>query len=262
MARPHPSAITQALVPWSLRERPSTSRSSRPWLSAPSLRACVLMVGTAVGPVDERLAVGNATLLKQLGPARLDAFFGPADEQPFRQSPRAEFGRHAAPLGAVLMPRKNSRDRLPQVLRQCLTARPYLPDQQPPHHPGLLLENVTRASACHDRGMGRAIRLKRAEEYCTKVPDGIASSQNPIALRPERDLVASRFGLRLWSHTPKDGGSVERVQLRAREVCDGVEEWLDLRASICASASFTGSLRLVGVLCATQFPSPQTELNL
>jgi hypothetical protein len=68
------------------------------------------VVSTNVGPVDEGHAQRDTTLPNQLEQAPRDALFGPADEQLRGQPPQVEFGRHAAPLGAALMPPENGRD--------------------------------------------------------------------------------------------------------------------------------------------------------
>src|SRR3954451_14159190 len=111
-ARPSPSAITHALVPYPPRERPSASRSSRPLLLAPSFPRplpcgepgcwCHRETACQVGP----RAVGP-TLLGQEQQPLPDTQVGPADEGLRRAGPGTQLSRNGAPLGPVLMPPDN-----------------------------------------------------------------------------------------------------------------------------------------------------------
>src|SRR3954470_22355279 len=113
-ARPSPSAITHALVPEPPRERPSASRSSRPLLLAPFFPRpppcgepeCWCRPETSSRVEPHALGPGEQPLPH--------AQVGPADEGLSHSRPGTKLSRDGAPLGPVLMPPDNGRNRAPQ----------------------------------------------------------------------------------------------------------------------------------------------------
>src|SRR3954466_7328455 len=103
-ARPSPSAITHALVPYPPRERPSASRSSRAWLVAPFFPRPPPLVRPDAGAVQKRHAELDPVLLGQEPQPLPDTQVGPADEGLGRPRPGPQVRGDGAPLGAVLMP--------------------------------------------------------------------------------------------------------------------------------------------------------------
>src|SRR3954471_10084378 len=134
-ARPSPSAITHALVPEPPRERPSASRSSRPLLVAPFFRARRLVVSPNAGAVQNRHPELNPTLLGQEQQPLPHAQGGPADEGLSRSRPGTKLSRDGAPLGPVLMPPDNGRNRAPQILGRGLALGAACLDQRLQVHP-------------------------------------------------------------------------------------------------------------------------------
>src|SRR5215210_2707326 len=115
-ARPSPSAITQALVPYPPRERPSASRSSRSLLVAPFFRARRLVVSPDAGAIEKRHPALDASLLGQEQQPLPHAQARPADEHLSRPRPGTKLSRDGAPLGPVLMPPNDRRDCAAQIL--------------------------------------------------------------------------------------------------------------------------------------------------
>src|SRR5215217_7000740 len=71
-------------------------------------------------------------LLGQEQPALPHAQMRPADEGLSRPRPGAELSGYGAPLGPVLMPPEDGRDRAPQILRRGLALGPARLDQRLP----------------------------------------------------------------------------------------------------------------------------------
>jgi hypothetical protein len=71
----------------------------------------------------------------------------------------AELGREGAPLGPILVPPKDRRDRPPRVLRRRLATRPSLLDQRRPHRPSRVREHLAPGSICHAPNVGAAAKL-------------------------------------------------------------------------------------------------------
>src|SRR3954465_11537076 len=134
-ARPSPSAITHALVPEPPRERPSASRSSRPLLGAPFFPARRLLVGADAGAVQKRHPELTPTLLGQEQQPLPHAQVGPADDGLSRSRPGTKLSRDGAPLGPVLMPPDNGRNRAPQILGRGLALGAACLDQRLQFHP-------------------------------------------------------------------------------------------------------------------------------
>src|SRR4051812_8046382 len=139
-ARPSPSAITHALVPYPPRERPSASRSSRPLLVAPFFPRpppCGEPEGWCRPETSSRVephALGP-TLLGQEQQPLPHAQVGPADEGLSRSRPGTKLSRDGAPLGPVLMPPDNGRNRAPQILGRGLALGPTRLKQRLQAHP-------------------------------------------------------------------------------------------------------------------------------
>src|SRR4051812_13469435 len=142
-ARPSPSAITQAWVP------PDQVRGRlRPHASGPALRGCpaplksplssgpgCFLVGADAGAVQKRHPELDPALLgeeKQLLP---HAQVGPADEGLSGARPGPQLSWDGAPLGPVLMPPNDRRDRAPQILRRGFALGPAYLDQRLKAHP-------------------------------------------------------------------------------------------------------------------------------
>src|SRR5215207_7153411 len=134
-ARPSPSAITHALVPYPPRERPSASRSSRSLLVAPFFRARRLVVSPDAGAIDEGHAERDAALLGQEQQPLPHAQMGPADEHLSRPRPGPQVRGDGAPLGSILMPPEDGRERAPQILGRGLALGPARLDQRLQSHP-------------------------------------------------------------------------------------------------------------------------------
>src|SRR3954471_11766703 len=134
-ARPSPSAITHALVPYPPRERPSASRSSRSLLLAPFFRARRLVVSPDAGAVQKRHPKLDASLLGQEQQTLPHAEVGPADEHLRRAGPGTQLSRDGAPLGAVRMPPDDRRNRAPQILWCGLALGPARLNQRLQVHP-------------------------------------------------------------------------------------------------------------------------------
>src|SRR3954447_26880374 len=139
-ARPSPSAITHALVPYPPRERPSASRSSRALLLAPFFPRpppcgepgcwCRPETSSRVEPH----ALGP-TLLGQEQPPLPHAQVGPANDGLRRSRPGTQLSRNGAPLGPVLMSPDDRRDCAAQILWCGLALGPARLDQRLQVHP-------------------------------------------------------------------------------------------------------------------------------
>src|SRR4051812_8638431 len=134
-ARPSPSAITHALVPYPPRERPSASRASRAVLVAPFFRARRFLVRPDAGAVQKRHPTLDPTRLGQAQPPLPDAQVGPADEGLRRPRPGPQLSRDGPPLGPVLVPPDDRRERAPQVLGRGLALGPARLNQRLQVHP-------------------------------------------------------------------------------------------------------------------------------
>src|SRR5690242_13837713 len=134
-ARPSPSAITHALVPYPPRERPSASRSSRAVLVAPFFRARRLVVGPDAGAVQKRHPELDPALLGEDQQPLPPAQARPAEEGLGRPRPGPQLSRNGAPLGSILMPPDDRRQRAPQILRLRLTLGPTRLNQRLQAHP-------------------------------------------------------------------------------------------------------------------------------
>src|SRR3954471_12679677 len=145
-ARPSPSAITHALVPYPPRERPSASRSSRCLLVAPFFprplpcgepgcwchRETACQVGPrAVGP----RAVGPGAAAAPRHPGGPSEQVGPANEGLRRAGPGTQLSRNGAPLGPVLMPPKDRRECATEILGRGLALGPARLNQRFQVHP-------------------------------------------------------------------------------------------------------------------------------
>src|SRR5215210_4764952 len=141
-ARPSPSAITHALVPpdqvrGRLR-RPASGPAPHAHLAPccwpPFFRARRLVVSPDAGAVQKRHPELNPTLLGQEQQPLPHAQVGPADEHLSRPRPGTQFSRDGAPLGSILMPPENGRNRAPQILGRGLALGPARLNQrlQPP----------------------------------------------------------------------------------------------------------------------------------
>src|SRR4051812_16100086 len=82
----------------------------------PFFRARRLVVSPNAGAVQKRHPELNPTLLGQEQQPLPHAQVGPADEGLSRSRPGTKLSRDGAPLGPVLMPPDNGRNRAPQIL--------------------------------------------------------------------------------------------------------------------------------------------------
>src|SRR3954454_3319159 len=139
-ARPSPSAITHA--------RSRTPWSHTPHASGPALHGCpaalksplssgpgCCLVGPDAGAVQKRHPELNPTLLGQEPQPLPDTQVSPADKGLGRPRPGTQVSRDGAPLGAVLMPPDDRRERAAQILRLRLTLGPTRLNQRLQAHP-------------------------------------------------------------------------------------------------------------------------------
>src|SRR5215208_2763891 len=87
------------------------------------------------GAVQKRHPELDAPLLGQKQQPLPDAQVGPADEGLRRPRPGTQLSRNGAPLGPVLMPPDNGRNRAPQILGRGLALGPARLDQRLQLHP-------------------------------------------------------------------------------------------------------------------------------
>src|SRR4051794_26564332 len=142
-ARPSPSAITHALVPpdqvrGRLR-RPASGPAPHAHLDPccwpPFFRARRLVVSPNAGAVQKRHPKLHAPLLGQKQQLLPDTQASPADEGLSRSRPGTKLSRDGAPLGPVLMPPDNGRNRAPQILGRGLALGAACLDQRLQVHP-------------------------------------------------------------------------------------------------------------------------------
>src|SRR5215210_346375 len=136
-ARPSPSAITQALVPYPPRDRPRASQRSRSAEEPPFERHRLLSGGPGCwcrpetsSRVEPRALGRGPALLGEEQQALPHAQARPAEEGLSRPRPGTKLSRDGAPLGAVLMPPDDGRDRAPQILGRGLALGPAGLDQR------------------------------------------------------------------------------------------------------------------------------------
>src|SRR5690242_10571098 len=117
IARPEPSAMTEALVEKPPRERPRASRLSRSAEDPLFCRTSGFLVGADRGAVEERHPQLDPPALLRLFQQTLPhAMVAPADEGLRRHPPRPQMGRNAAPFGAIVVPPDDCFDGAPEVL--------------------------------------------------------------------------------------------------------------------------------------------------
>src|SRR3954454_2296857 len=109
-ARPSPSAITHALVPYPQASGPARHAHLALCWWPPFFRARRLVVRPDAGAVQKRHPELDPVLLGQEPQPLPDTQVGPADEGLSRPRPGTKLSRDGAPLGAVLMPPDDRRD--------------------------------------------------------------------------------------------------------------------------------------------------------
>src|SRR4051794_3324431 len=129
-ARPSPSAITQALVPYPPETGPALHGCPAPLTSPLSSGTGCFLVGPDAGAVQKRHPELDTTLLGQEQQPLPHAQARPAEEGLRRPRPGTKLSRDGAPLGPVLMPPDDGRQRAPQVLRRGLALGPAYLDQR------------------------------------------------------------------------------------------------------------------------------------
>src|SRR5215217_3349453 len=138
-ARPSPSAITHALVPYPPRAHrangPAPHAHRAPCCWPPFFRARRLLVSPDAGAIENRHPELNPTLLGQEQQAFPHAQASPADEGLRRPRPGPQVSRDGAPLGPVLMPPEDGRDCTTQILGRGLALGPARLDQRLQSHP-------------------------------------------------------------------------------------------------------------------------------
>ncbi len=93
------------------------------------------LVRADAGAVEKGHPKLHALLLDQRQQPFPDPEPRPTDEGSCRHPPWPEFGRHRAPLGAVVMPPRNGADRAPQMSKGHLCGRANCLDQRFQHRP-------------------------------------------------------------------------------------------------------------------------------
>src|SRR4051812_14674176 len=139
-ARPSPSAITHARsrTPWCRSRRangPALHAHRAPGWWPPFFRARRLVVRPDAGAVQKRHPELDPALLGQEPQPLPHAQVSPADEGLGRPRPGPQLSRNGAPLGAVLMPPDDRRERAAQILWCGLALGPTRLDQRLQAHP-------------------------------------------------------------------------------------------------------------------------------
>src|SRR5689334_25091249 len=117
-----------------------------------------LLMSPNIGAVEKGHAEGDTALLDQVEQALPDPEMRPADEGLRRLPPGPELAGDTAPLGAVLVPPEDGRDRLPQVVVRHLAGRPDLVDQPLQLRPPRVCQNVNARVLRHPRQLGIHLR--------------------------------------------------------------------------------------------------------
>src|SRR3954468_2297297 len=135
---PPVQARRRSRTPW-CRSRhasgPAPHAHLAPCCWPPFFRARRLVVSPDVGAIEKCHPELNPTLLGQEQQPLPHAQVGPADEHLSRPRPGTQVSRNGAPLGSVLMPPEDGRDRATEILGRGLALGPAGLNQRLQSHP-------------------------------------------------------------------------------------------------------------------------------
>src|SRR3954464_15949593 len=131
-------------MPWS-HTRPETGPGLHddpaPPKSPLSSGAGRFLMRPDAGAVQKRHPELDPALLGEEQQALPDTQAGPAEEGLGRPRPRPQVSRNGPPLGSILIPTRDRRQRAPQILRLRLTLGPTQQDQRLQAHPVRVRQN-------------------------------------------------------------------------------------------------------------------------
>src|SRR3954471_966906 len=185
-------------MPWS-HTRPETGPGLHddpaPPKSPLSSGAGRFLMRPDAGAVQKRHPKSDPALLGEEQQALPDTQAGPAEEGLGRPRPRPQLSRDGPPLGSILMPPDDRRQRAPQILRLRLTLGPTRLNQRLQAHP------VRVRQHCPLLIPGRAKRPSSQSVQARTGPRAERTGAREPTVGECRAAAATSFGL---THAPTD----------------------------------------------------------